>query len=1240
MLLPFGLEFQITTCPSYDLDPSCNLFCKMGSASTKFRKYLQNGDEYAAMQVFQSSPELQRSLNPNLSYGDSYQHNTPLHFAAKHAMKHLLRTFLNDLGGNPNKKNSKNETCLHSACQMSQTKSLSAHDRRYACVVLVLQWRGAALTNGEVEKIDLATSDEKNNTALHYAAASGLKRCVELLVVHGAPLFSENNDKETPCDCAEKAGHESIAVYLESKMVFADTSDTVNEADLLNTLECEEPYSGLRAQDLQEAKDQLLVETSDMLHVPLFTAEALLRDNEWSRETLLENWIKEPITCCERAGVHPPTSALQFTSVNGDVVTPEIVTTEYQEETLNSPIRLTSAEIEAPCEICTGSIPPSDEPVPMICDHRFCHPCWERYLNVKIQDGDAHNIMCPAFGCMRLVPVDVIEKLVAPDMVRRYLQFDIKAFVDSNPNIKWCPYPGCGRAVRLPENEILHPEPIHIPNLQPPLPTSHAVDCGNGHFFCWECLDIAHAPCGCSKWVDWHKKIAEIKPEELRSTFVDTEDAANCLWLVSNSKPCPNCKSPIQKNEGCNHMKCSKCKFDFCWVCLEAWKKHNSATGGYFRCNRFDAVHRAEERHGILISAAEMRNKQMQELNRFVHYYTRFKNHENNHKLEEPLLKTAKDKMVMLATSVPESPGVSGENETRFIEYAVSELLKARRVLCGSYVYGYYLEDNGYNRTIFEFMQNELEDCTEKLAQMVARPYLQTPRAKIIQTASLVKRKRQEFTIAVSKGLIPPETPPTMRRFRRRRFPGLMGMDPIEDEQLSQAIAASLHDLDPENPWVKDGQGRHTNLAAIYDWPDYDSDEEVDVNNALAASILGICSRRGCTKPRARNPRTGALHDYCSLRCSKLDKLGNSEESILSYTSDFQMDLLIALEMSRLQMIEDKERLTTTNETDAVDVEDQGEMNTELSSILSDNSYTPDSCAAMSRDPDIEDGSMIQDHETGNDSESPLNTLENLGDQVTLSDEQVDSEPSQNIPMSPTGENRDLTIGSSNGDLAWNFVDSNESAAIKDTMNEEQHATSPPSPRTNADLAVEYFLKSLGDQEGYLKNINVNHTVDSKADKELIKFCKNVTKSAENINNPDSDGDGVRRKSPRCSCMMHSEASDSSSSQVLWEVQGASTSSSSSSSGHARPHFEGSESDEVFGKLKKSPTDSSLCFDPRSKNGRIGSMSWDMSMSLETLSKKSSSAFRRLTKSETKKPRLGSQDREKTSKKWLDWQFF
>ena len=44
---------------------------------------------------------------------------------------------------------------------------------------------------------------------------------------------------------------------------------------------------------------------------------------------------------------------------------------------------------------------------------------------------------------------DVIENTVSRDMAQRFLNFDIKAFVDSNPNIRWCPHPGCGQAVAL-----------------------------------------------------------------------------------------------------------------------------------------------------------------------------------------------------------------------------------------------------------------------------------------------------------------------------------------------------------------------------------------------------------------------------------------------------------------------------------------------------------------------------------------------------------------------------------------------------------------------------------------------------------------------------------------------------------------------------------------------------------------------------------------------------------------------
>lgn len=38
-----------------------------------------------------------------------------------------------------------------------------------------------------------------------------------------------------------------------------------------------QPFEGLKLQDLRRLKDMLIVETADMLQVPLFTAEALLR---------------------------------------------------------------------------------------------------------------------------------------------------------------------------------------------------------------------------------------------------------------------------------------------------------------------------------------------------------------------------------------------------------------------------------------------------------------------------------------------------------------------------------------------------------------------------------------------------------------------------------------------------------------------------------------------------------------------------------------------------------------------------------------------------------------------------------------------------------------------------------------------------------------------------------------------------------------------------------------------------
>lgn len=46
-------------------------------------------------------------------------------------------------------------------------------------------------------------------------------------------------------------------------------------------------------------------------------------------------------------------------------------------------------------------------------------------------------------------------------------------------------------------------------------------------------------------------------------------------YLKLTVKKCPKCNVTIGKEGGCNHMICSICKHNFCWLCLKDWKLHD-----------------------------------------------------------------------------------------------------------------------------------------------------------------------------------------------------------------------------------------------------------------------------------------------------------------------------------------------------------------------------------------------------------------------------------------------------------------------------------------------------------------------------------------------------------------------------------------------------------------------------------------------------------------------------------------
>lgn len=69
-------------------------------------------------------------------------------------------------------------------------------------------------------------------------------------------------------------------------------------------------------------------------------------------------------------------------------------------------------------------------------------------------------------------------------------------------------------------------------------------ECPCGVCFCFKCSKAPHSPCTCAMWGMWDEKI--------------NGDSETRNWLAANTKPCPKCSKPVEKNGGCNLVMC-KC---------------------------------------------------------------------------------------------------------------------------------------------------------------------------------------------------------------------------------------------------------------------------------------------------------------------------------------------------------------------------------------------------------------------------------------------------------------------------------------------------------------------------------------------------------------------------------------------------------------------------------------------------------------------------------------------------------
>ena len=71
----------------------------------------------------------------------------------------------------------------------------------------------------------------------------------------------------------------------------------------------------------------------------------------------------------------------------------------------------------------------------------------------------------------------------------------------------------------------------------------------------------------------------------------------------SQLRKCPNCKSPIEKSSGCNHMNCKKCKHEFCWLCLRPYSHYHYK---YYNCCGCPGMQFEEEDEMLIERAKQM----------------------------------------------------------------------------------------------------------------------------------------------------------------------------------------------------------------------------------------------------------------------------------------------------------------------------------------------------------------------------------------------------------------------------------------------------------------------------------------------------------------------------------------------------------------------------------------------------------------------------------------------------------
>jgi ariadne-1 len=446
----------------------------------------------------------------------------------------------------------------------------------------------------------------------------------------------------------------------------------------------EEPtFTILPKEGVVKTQKELIDQVISQVNLSPADTALLLQYFNWNSEKLLREYFDKPEYYLKEAGIFP-----------------------------SSPPASSSAPAQVTCIICYETIP-ANRTFTLGCGHKwYCLSCWREYLKEQTTKlgSQVVNTKCIYPKCPAKVNQEVFKKLADPKDFERYMYFFTKNYVESDKHLSFCPNAQCGNAVRF--HGVGRPTEV--------------VECTCGAKFCFSCAREQHSPVSCKTLEQW----------QLRN-----EDDQESLRLISaTSKQCYHCGMPTERTQGCNHMTCRKeqggCGGEWCWMCRGDWKTHGQHTGGFYSCNKYEQ----SDAKKVDDEAARLKA----ESDRFLHYFTRYFNHDVLNKHAEKLKREIVTKMDQFRELTNQNPD--------FLMEAVELLIECRRILKYTYVYGFYLEE-GPAKTFFEYLQANAEGITERLSESVAAPVNQINAEDLKNRIRVTKKYINNLVKGIEEGL-------------------------------------------------------------------------------------------------------------------------------------------------------------------------------------------------------------------------------------------------------------------------------------------------------------------------------------------------------------------------------------------------------------------------------------------------------------------------------------------------------